>query len=385
MRPILFSMLVLAACDDPRATTTVSLDTVGPPNLVAFRVGDGAWQTLPPNGNLYAIEVDEPYVVAVACNDFEDLYDTYLFARTPDDDPAVKAPCTGNGPALDAVVQGTLVQRGEVGVGFRSAGVNTGGAFDLDVSAGAHELVARSATKILIRDIEVTGTTVLPAPIDIDAEGTELVPGYTIANAAPDEYQFGAVQLFTEHQTYMILDYGEPEELLLAPDAILGVEDKQRVSMSASRDDFSRSVSIEDTRDAPARALTLPEHLSGVTLSELAGTITASWGALPEHDHLSLGIDQTKSSQWLYHTLEISRAYAQEMGTSITLDLAIPGFDPAGQVDMSAEYTRTFSAMMDRDGVTAVSSVAQVQNRPSPRRGASLRLAPAKPALRLRK
>jgi hypothetical protein len=370
MRTVLLSTLLLAGCpsDNPSSSTTITLDTIGPPDLVAVKLGTGDWQTLERDGNLYEIEVDEPYIVAVSCNDADGLFDTYLIARTPEDDRELSAPCTGNGPPIAGAIQGTLVQPGEVIVGFTSV-PSVDGAFEIESAAGARELVALTDTAIAIREVEVDGLTQLTPALDIDGEGGALVPaGFTIANAAVDEDPFAFARLFTEHQTFAILGFGDPDTLQLAPDSVLGDEDAQLVTVMLSRENLSRSVSLRDVRASTERAVTLPEYLSGVTLDESGGTVSATWGELPDHDSISFTIDQTAGSQFLYADLQISPAYADEMGTSIALDLAIPGFDPAGAIDTTATYTRTFSALTNLDDRIEQSQLSEVLNQESSKR-----------------
>src|SRR5262245_54304729 len=139
--PVLFSTLLIAACGGGNGgggiPTTITLDTSGPPDLVAFKLGAGDWQVLAPDRTVFEIEVDQPYVVAVACNDVAGLFDTYLVARTTDDDHELTAPCTGDGPPLDGSVQGTFAQVGDVAIGFTSVTTATpNDAFDLEASAG---------------------------------------------------------------------------------------------------------------------------------------------------------------------------------------------------------------------------------------------------------
>lgn len=380
----LLTVAITACGGDPKSTTTVELDTIGPPNLVAFRLGTGDWQIVPNNGNLYRIEVDEPYVVAVACNDFEGLFDTYQFARTPDDDTALSAPCTGSGVPENGSVTGTLVQTGEVTVGFASQPVDEpNGAFDVPTTDGTHEVVAVTDTKIAVRrNIAVAGATPLATPIDVDAEGAALVPArFTIANTGADPSPFGFARLRTENDSFVILGFGRAVELLLAPDAVLGAADRQNVAIQVSDGDLTQQVFRQDVRQASDRAVTLPDALVGATLTEIGGEISASWGALPDHDTLSLSIDQTSEDfvTFYFHDLEMTKAYAEAMGTTAALDLDIPGFDSAGRIDVTKEYTRSFSAGKTRSAdESAFSRLSETLNTPPiEKRGYSSSLAAA--------
>jgi hypothetical protein len=155
----------------------------------------------------------------------------------------------------------------------------------------------------------------------------------------------------------------------MVPDSVLVASDSQSLSISASLGDLNRSVFLDDVRSSTSRSVTLPEHISGVTLSESGGAISAEWGALPDHDELTLTLDQTiGGSTFLFHDLRISPAYADELGTSITLDLDIPGFDPAGKPDVTSEYNRSFAASLGRDGLRAQSQVNEAVNQPSSKR-----------------
>jgi hypothetical protein len=378
--PTLLSTFLIMACEGEPPATTVSLDTIGPPDLVAFKLGAGDWQVLEPDGNLYELDVTEPYVVAVACNDIDGLFDTYLLARTLEDDPELVAPCTGE-PALDGAVQGTVAQGALVSIGSASQSVLAGAPFELAAASGPRDLVVLSGTNVAIRrDVEVAGTTVIAPAIDVEAEGEELLAaGFAMTNADLDEQPIAFSQLVTERQTSLILDAGDPAALRLIPDAMLGAGDRQVVQLYVTRDSLMRGLHFPDLRSAQPRTVALPEHLSGVTLSETGGAISATWGELPEHDTIQVTIT-TNGPTVRYHTLELTRDYAEQMGASVTLDLDIPGFDPAGAIDVTEEYVRLLAVSKQRDGHLAFSQVSEEVNQPRTKRtrsSAALR----KPAL----
>lgn len=347
----------------------MKLDTIGPPETVSLKLADGDWQAVPVDGNNYEIKVNGPYIVAVTCNDVADLFDTYMFARTPEDDVELSAPCTGEGPPLDGLITGTSVQPAEIAVGFsRTRTFEANETFEIAAAAGPHDLIAVSETAIanmmrgivIQRDLTVAGNTSLAAPLDL-AQGMALVPtAFTITTDA-DESTFAFAQLITAHNTLAFFS-GDPSGIQLAPASALIATDRQQVTLSASRGDLTRQVSLLDTRPS---AVELPPHLDGVAMDETAGTITASWGELPVHDQLSLTVEQFFDDTGLkFHDLEISPAYADEMGTEIALDLAIPGFDPAAAIITTDVYTRSFAASSNRGDQTASSRLAQEVNAP---------------------
>lgn len=370
--PVLVSTLLLVACGgggkggDP---TTVLLDTSGPPQLVAIKLGTGEWQAVEVSGTHYEIEVDEPYVVAVTCNDFTGLFDTYMFARTLGDDPKLSAPCTGE-PLIDSSLQGTLVQAGQVAIGFASQPVSSpNGSFEIEASAGTHEVIAITDSAIAIRrDVEVAGVTQLPTPLDVDQEGAPLVPAtFTVTNAEPNETPNGIVQLFTEHNTN-VFTFGEAATVQLVPDEILVETDVQIVDISGLHDDGRgrRSVSFENVREDVPRTLELPEYLDDVVLDDTGGEIAAQWGDLPDHDVLRLQADQMVNAGFIYADLELTPAYADEMGERIALDFTIPNFTRDNFIDLQVPYNRSFSVTKRFDGFVASSSVAESSDRPQP-------------------
>lgn len=366
--PVLLSTLLLACGGGSGGPSgTITLDTTGEPDLVAIKLGTGDWQVVEPAGNHYEIAVDDPYIVAVACNDVAGLFDTYLFARTPADDGELSAPCTGEGPPLDSRLQGTAVQAATITLGFsRFDTSDANQPFDLEASSGPHELIAQTDTAILIRrDLVLSGTTQLPAPLDVESEGEALVITDVPLDTAPDESPFGFVRLLTEHGTFASA-FGDPNALPLAPDSVLTAADRQTVFLSAARGDLTRSVTLVDVRADTAFDVTLPDHLEGVALAEVGGTIAATWGVLPEHDLIDLNLQQTiDGSILLFHDLEISPAYADAMGTAITLDLAIPGFDPDAVVDVTLPYERAFSVSKDSESLRATSQLFESVNLPT--------------------
>jgi hypothetical protein len=372
----------LAACDDggnSGPTKTVELDTFGPPMLVAVRQGDGDWQALAVAGNRYSIEISEPYVVAVACNDVAGLIDSYQFARTPDDEPLLEAPCTGEAPALPGAASATLLSPGRATIGFNSINLaEPNGAFELPAANGPGELVISSPERVAIRRVQIAGVTEL-GTIDLAQEGAARIPaGIIVANGDPEALSLGFARLFTEHDTSVSLGSGEVAALTLIPDSVLGAADRQRVTVSQfATDDTTRSVTRSAIRETTDRTFTLPDPLAGASLAETAGTISATWNELPDHDSLDLAIDQfTETEVFFFHNLNISKAFAAEVGT-IDLDLDIPGFQAAWKIDVTKEYNRDLSAFKQRsDDETATSRLSQTLNIPSEKPHRTKRIAP---------
>jgi hypothetical protein len=93
-------------------------------------------------------------------------------------------------------------------------------------------------------------------------------------------------------------------------------------------------------------------------------------------------LDQTRDdaqNTFVFHDLDISKAYEEATGTSIVFDLDIPGFDAEWRIDLAKEYTRSFAAVRARsDNESASSELSQAVNAPSGKPQRAVRPAIAK-------
>ena len=145
---VLLPSALLACSDDaPKqgptgpTSTTIHLTSAQAPALVALRDGfDTEWKAVSAATSM-DLTVTGPYTVAVVCQD-ADAWRTWQFARTPDDDKALTAPCGGPPPARHTIT-GHDARAGSVYLGDSSAQSDTDNwNFSLTAPNGTYDLVA---------------------------------------------------------------------------------------------------------------------------------------------------------------------------------------------------------------------------------------------------
>jgi hypothetical protein len=373
-------LTLLAACGDNDASnadgsgaaTRITVVTDVPAGLVAYRDGDGAWQTAAFQAGRYELDVHGPYRVAAVCDYGDGTMDMLQVGRTPDDDREISWTCLQN--VTEHQVTGTMVQAGRLFLGLQTASVPANAQFTLDSASGARDVVAMSpatnADHIAIRRITVTGATVVTPPIDIAQEGAALLASpFTATNASGNESLVTSVRLRTKNETLGRVFNGGAAVAKIAPTSVLAAEDVQSVTVSAvSPTGGSRSVS-RSFREGDATRVTLPDALGGVQFT--AGTtMTAAWTALPEHEVVSLSIDSLVDNKFWFHGVELSARFIAATGaTSATIDTDLPGFKPAWKIDFATQpYTRTLDARRTVGAETQTSSQSESLDPASQRR-----------------
>jgi len=332
----------LASCADvnpcPESAPNLVKVFVGGAEFVAYRDGDGPWQTPRVDGDQYNLCVAHDYVVVAACTYSGGAFEVNQYASTVGicrDYPTTVA--------TTVTVSGDMVQPGEVWIGpFFGALLPTPGpwSFHVPVPPGTHALVASSdfngvanGRVAIRRDQVIEGDTTEPV-IDLDVEGTATSHvGLTITNGLADETlstsTFLAIDEWAQiSSTSSTVAHVVPAELLLPTD-------QQNVDVGAvatiGRASFRRGVDAIFTGET---SFTLLDRLPETALHDDGRG--ASLPALPDGSaHAFLNVTggggstiATASSGWLdaHATLEV------------TFDASAPGYDPAWVVGPSSRF-----------------------------------------------
>jgi hypothetical protein len=355
--------LTAAACTDESASIKIS--TAREPASIAFRDGQGGeWQvpTAKAAGS-YEITVHGPYVVSVVCSAGDGAtVSTRQIARTPDDSRELELACEEL-PQVSSEIKGQVVQPGAISIGGLFASSNTPDwELDMGLPAGTFDLIGVSDNRIMVRrDLAVSGTVDLQT-IDIDAQGTALVPAaLTTANAATGETIQAMVMVTTPKNELGLVHLGAPASAKAAPAAFVTGDIRQTVTMMGIKGDDSRSVR-RDFRAGDPTAFTLPEPLGQVELKTTEGQLVATWSTLPEHDKLVVTVTgELADGKTRSHELELSQRYMDATdATSATLATDLPGYQAAWKLDLTREHLREVQAVRVRDGEQATSGTSKL-------------------------
>jgi hypothetical protein len=355
-----FTSIVGCADEEPLVPGERVVVTTGvAPALFAFRDGvDAPWQTPAATGaGRFEIEVRGPYTVAVVCVDAM-IAETMGRSRTLDDAREMDMPCRRPAPT-PFVVTGTVLQAGWVGLGIaQDFDLLDSWSFSIPAVAGTYDLVAMTRQHMAIRrGLAVSGPTMVTPPIDVLAEGTQLLD-YPVAvtNPLPDEDLEVSLDFETPstHFNFRLLNGIEARSSIL-PHTALAPTDIQRVIVTA-RSVADQPPSATGTgirqvarRVTPASSATfrLPPRLDTVKFEVVEGQLEGTWSHLSGFDEISLDAErglpppELSTVQWM----EISASYlAATQVQRAVLHTDIPGYDPAWRVDLTRVYERDFWA-----------------------------------------
>jgi hypothetical protein len=323
-----------AAPDSPPknvVTVTNSFDEM--PIFIAYRNGDGPWQSIDVSTMPWELQVDDVYTLAAVCGDATNGFDVAYQGQTVSGDGAtVELPCFGFGSTGTTVdVTGTMAQPGTVQMGFISdTSTMTNWPFTLPVATGMHDLVANSDTRVLIRrDLNITAAMTLPK-VDVVADGSAFISvPVTVSATDADEHVFTRVTWFTAND--FALFQGIPGTTAkVVPDALLAPTDIYRLHAEASGPTTFRSTS-ERYKSGASTNFTLPPRLTNVTVTPDHATWT---GTLPDGTSEFYTESSTATS---FVDAHISGTPSW-LGTQTTyaIDYNIPGFRPEWKVDFTA-------------------------------------------------
>jgi hypothetical protein len=377
---LLLPPALLACSDDTPKTgptgptsTTIHLTSAQAPALVALRDGFGAdWKPITAATSM-DLTVTGPYTVAVVCQD-ADAWRTWQFARTPDDDKTLTAPCGGPPPARHTIT-GHAVRAGSVYLGDASAQSETDNwNFSLTAPTGTYDLVATTENDPLPdqprlairRGIAVDANVALSTPINLDTEGQAYASVAFVTDAPlpkdSGETLDAVVELETKASLAPARLYDGPAATaLVAPSALLVADDVQTVTVQAVAGTAARGLRFA-YRFGDATKVTLPSGVDGGVWAVANGELSIALPGIPEVDVLKLRAagasgDAGKAASV---ELDLSANYLDATGLARpTLETALPGYKPAWAVDLGKAYTRSVMSEHEVDAGVEVASDVQ--------------------------
>jgi hypothetical protein len=385
MRVCLLSCIVLPsallACHDDSPSkpptdpgpTTIHLTSAQAPALIALRDGFGAsWKPVAAATST-DLTVTGPYMVTVVCQD-ADAWRTWQFARTPDDDKALTAPCGGPPPARHTIT-GRDVRAGSVYLGDASAQSATDDwNFSLTAPNGTYDLVATTENDPLPADprlairrgLVVNGNLALSSPLDLQAEGTAYAKVAFLSDAPLPKDSGETLDAVVELQTKASLAParlydGPAATALVAPQSVLVADDVQTVTVQAVVGTAARGLRMA-YRFGDATEVTLPSGVDGGVWAVASGQLAIALPGLPVLDVLRLSATGAsgEAGKAASYTLDISSNYFDDTGLAHpTLETSIPGYKPEWAVDLHKAYTRSVASQHKVDAGLEVASDVQ--------------------------
>jgi hypothetical protein len=358
MRIACLACLAVAACSSHSppggGANPVALTVVGSPALVAVRDGGGDWREVSGTDGNLSFGVDYDYTLLVTCTD-QTGFDTVLRARTTDDGDQFIY-CDGHATAFaDSVpVTGTMQQAGTVSLYDIQQSTTAPWNFTLAVPPGTGDLVAVDSSKAMIRrDLAIAGPMQIP-PIDVERDGTPLVPvALALDGIQPGEQLTTEIDLYSRNS----IAWGPTVEGATAqmlPSSLLRPDDDVDLYLEAWGAPYFRT--IDTTFDGTVTRFQMMAPISGVEFTPDGG---ASWSQLPPHTAVALELTAGNSAQ----RVSASESWLSVNGeTTLGLDSfgALPArFQNAWRLDLSQPYERTFSAVDDATPIATSSGISE--------------------------
>ena len=216
--------------------------------------------------------------------------------------------------------------------------------FSLDVVPGMHDLFAYNDARVVLRrDLAVTTASSQPT-IDLAAGSALTSVPFTVTGAGTDT-------VGSEYELLTGNDYafwtGTASSVKTVPASLVTTNDFAFLVITASGSSTFRYA--DETYDSTAgTTFDLLPKLTGIQLTDHSAT----WSSIP----------QGSASLHIYSNTAVTsnanvNATESWLGTktSLDLDLAIPGYDPAWKPDLSA-YNRSFQVAVDVGPVSLSSS-----------------------------
>lgn len=327
----------------------VVVDTLHPPELIAYREGTGAWKTpTATSQSKFEFDATGPYRVTTVCRDGSGGIIVYQAARTTNEQRAVTHACAPAVTPAVVEVTGELTHAGRVAIGTDQQVVGgLGGRFSLKVPRGTYDLVGASSDAIAIRRGVAVDPAGTPPVVNVGlfsaAAGAPLVvPNFVIFDGMTDAQRRAAVWIETGSTIARIFE-GAPGLAPIAPDAVLRATDKQFVQISESKGDHELTVTRQFSEGGD-RTTRMPKPLGPATFSIVSGTedIFATWSTLPSFDRIQFRL----AGPGLVHELTVGAGYvATTAATNAMLELTeIPAFRAEWGWDLAVQ-TASLSAI----------------------------------------
>jgi hypothetical protein len=323
----------------PPQPLAVELDVFGTPSFIAYRDGDGAWQTPTDDGQgTYTLMATDDYQAVIVCASGGDAQSTLLSATVGDGRQFVFCDVGSGDPPATVTVTGTMQQAGQVYMDDEAESDTPNWNVALDVVPGTHDLYAIDTDHHMLirRGLDIAAATTLD-PIDLTGAASMTPVTLTLGGVGTGDMLYDAIDTFTDNG---FLELTSTTTSLYAPPvSLLTGNDFQFI--------VAEAYSANDYRYAQAQftgtetAFTLPDPLTGITF----GKGSVSWTSLPAmYDGGSLTLDQTTAQGSVEQVVQATgRWLAAKQVTTLAFDVQPPGYDAAWNVDTDTSYSRTFN------------------------------------------
>jgi hypothetical protein len=368
---LLFTFLTAACGDDTRLGnppkgpggppdeegSKVTITTSGnPPMFMAYRDDGGDWaDVVEVDVGVYEIAVEGQYEVVTVCGSGSRPRTTLArFTLEEGSEQRVSCILYTDDPLYN--VTGQMLQPGSVFMGSLASSTTASWTFDLDVTAGAHDLVAYDGQKILFqRDLDIQADTATD-PVDLAAGAAFVSKAFTFEGTRSDDTVALETDLVTANEVVYLP--GSATTAKVVPDELLADNDIQMVLATASNGTARRTIEVSAAGAVPS-TLTFAPRLAGVTLEPRG----AKWASMPTG---GVGYSQYTPAEAAGGerrlSLVVSKGWRDANLASLVvtgeleIDLAIPGYDDAWKIDDTNHYA-TLSVVDAVDGVTYTSAV----------------------------
>jgi hypothetical protein len=343
---------------------------LNPPTFVAYRDGDGVWQTPVVANGTYKLCVADDYVletVYVGSNGFSANAFASTYAETI---PAVEE-CVAEpqGPPISIVaVTGQMTQVGSVWIDSVSEGLSNAApwSYTLDVGAGVHDVIASNDMygmpgNVLIRRGQDFEATTVEPNIDVVADGTPMAQvSLSVAGLEVGDSMFSSVNLSTSSTYAFEISQQGSGMADLAPTSLLLPTDEQELDVDAGQGSVPTPTSGEyhdayTTFTGTETSFTLMPYLTGITFTA-EPAVSATWSSLPA-SYTTVSVYRSASFETANQTLGTNEIYASATqgwidvngATSLGFDLSAPGYDPAWNI--GSNYREDFTVDDDSTSV----------------------------------
>ncbi|MGE0870734.1 MAG: hypothetical protein AB7P03_19365 [Kofleriaceae bacterium] len=333
------------------------------PLLVAYRDGDGPWQTLDLSQPL-ELHVHNAYQVLGVCGTPELGFQTEIFGATFETDGAtVPLPCRTFSVPKTATVTGTMVQPGTIWISEPTDSLASNWTFELDVPLGEHELVAVAGNKILVRKGVMVSLPSTLATVDLEEDGTEMQSVPLVINGKlPEENLTIDTYLFTGHDSAVLR--GQGSTAMVAPPSQVTADDQQLLFASVDSFPTARYIATSYEGKTPG-PVALMDPLTGIT--RFPGGVT--WSVLPagspELTAYSRGnmVRATATTSYLANSNAMSLIAAGVKGFDVdwAVDIEHPDFMRFAVYDLSENLSRGTTIMWTAGSAARLDPAQHVQ------------------------
>ena len=383
---------------DGAPASSVLVTTFSPPDFIAFRTGNGPWQTPTADSNGdYPITVSDDYLVLVVCDDAGSgsAFDAEEFGFTFSGDGAtVSVFCnepspgaTASGSGSNVRVTGTMVQAGSVQVGgVASQSATAAWAYSATVPTGPHDVLAIDTANNAVFDhaIDFEGSAAIGPAIDTGSGAALDVQPLVVTN-------LGSGQVFSESAVsstdLSVLAQGSADNVVGLPASELAADDFQffdLVTLGATTEQLAEAFEIGPVT-LPATYAMLGDFTTA-SFKVAATGASGSWTTLPASTFDSVGFFIGNNEQTQSQQISASASYLTARAlTTLEFDDSAPGYlaawkiDPQmGFVDLSQNFDDPTTGLFYNTVAFPASPLRAEHRRPRPRhaRGASRRIVP---------